>query len=54
MSVAQIVAVVIFIAMFILIVIDKIEKHIVTLGCGLLTLTLVFGFSMRSITAIYE
>ncbi len=27
MSVAQIVAVVIFIAMFILIVIDKIEKH---------------------------
>lgn len=38
MSVAQIVAVVIFIAMFILIVIDKIEKHIVTLGCGLLML----------------
>ncbi len=54
MSVAQIVAVVIFIAMFILIVIDKIEKHIVTLGCGLLTLTLVFGFSMRSITAIVD
>ena len=35
---AQIIAVVIFVAMFLLIVMDKIERHIVTLGCGLLTL----------------
>ena len=31
--VAQVLAVVIFVAMFLLIVIDKIERHIVTLAC---------------------
>lgn len=39
---APIVASIIFVAMFILIVTDKIERHIVTLGCGLLTLVVVF------------
>lgn len=54
MLAAQIFAVIIFIAMFLMIVIDKIERHIVTLGCGLLTLIIVFGICMRSGTAIWE
>lgn len=51
---AQLTAVLIFAAMFILIVADKIERHIVTLGCGLLTLVLVFGLNMRDMGAIVE
>ena len=54
MAAAQIFAVIIFVAMFILIVMDKIERHIVTLGCGLLTLVVVFGICMRSGTAIWD
>lgn len=52
--VAQVLAVVIFVAMFLMIVIDKIERHIVTLVCGLLTLVLVFGVAMQSMTAVLE
>lgn len=52
--VAQVLAVLIFVAMFLLIVIDKIERHIVTLVCGLLTLLLVFGVAMQSMTAVLE
>lgn len=52
--VAQVLAVVIFVAMFLLIVIDKIERHIVTLACGLLTMVLVFGVAMQSMTAVLE
>lgn len=51
---AQVLAVIIFVAMFILIVSDKIERHIVTLVCGLLTLVFVFGFAMQSMTAVVE
>ncbi len=54
MLVAQVMAVVIFIAMFLLIVIDKIERQYVTLGCGLLTLVLVFGLCMHSWRAIWN
>ncbi|MCI8770544.1 MAG: citrate transporter [Lachnospiraceae bacterium] len=54
MMVAQVLAVLIFVAMFLLIVIDKIERHIVTLVCGLLTLVLVFGVAMQSMTAVLE
>ncbi|RKI39431.1 citrate transporter [bacterium D16-51] len=54
MMVAQILAVVIFVAMFLLIVMDKIERHIVTLACGLATLVLVFGVAMQSMKAITE
>lgn len=54
MNIAQILAVAIFIAMFLLIVIDKIERQYVTLGCGVLTLILVFGVGMRSIPAIWN
>ena len=43
MLAAQIAAVVIFVVMFVLIVMDKIERHYVTLGCGALTLIGVFG-----------
>ncbi|MBQ3855349.1 MAG: ArsB/NhaD family transporter [Ruminococcus sp.] len=54
MTAAQIFAVVIFVAMFVLIVLDKIERHFVTLGCGALTLTVVFGICMRSGSAIWD
>ncbi|MCI9124814.1 MAG: citrate transporter [Eubacterium sp.] len=54
MLLAQILAGVIFIAMFILIVLDKIERHYVTLACGLLTLIVVFGIVMHSPDAIME
>lgn len=52
MSIAQILAVIIFVVMFLLIVIDKIERQYVTLGCGLLTIVLVFGIAMQSMDAI--
>ena len=50
--VSQILAVVIFAVMFLLIITEKFERHIVTLFCGLLTLVVVFGICMRSIPAI--
>ncbi len=52
--VAQVLAIVIFIVMFILIVMDKIERHYVTLGCGALTLVIVFGIVMKSPGAVIE
>ncbi len=51
---AQVLAVIIFIVMFALIVADKIERHIVSLGCGLVMLVLVFGICMRSEAAAAE
>lgn len=54
MTLAQILAVLIFVAMFVLIVMDKIERQIVTLACGALTLVLVFGVGMHSMDAILE
>ena len=52
--VAQIVAALIFVAMFVLIVMDKIERHYVTLGCGVLTLAVVFGICMQDGNAVLE
>lgn len=52
--VAQILAVVIFVAMFLLVVTEKIERHIATLACGLLTLVVVFGFAMQSMPAVID
>ncbi len=49
---AQIVAVAIFIIMFALIIMDKIERHIVTLFCGGATLILVFGVCMQNMSAL--
>ncbi len=54
MTLAQIFALIIFVSMFVLVVMDKIERHIVTLGCGILTLILVFGVGMHSMDAIVE
>ncbi len=50
--VAQIVAVTIFIVMFALIISEKIERHVASLGCGLLMLILVFGVCMHSGSAV--
>lgn len=54
MLVAQITAVVIFVVMFVLIVLDRIPKQWVTLGCGLIMLVLVFGIMMHSWSAIWD
>lgn len=54
MTIAQILALIIFVAMFLLIVMDKIERQYVTLGCGLLTIIAVFGIAMRSVSAIVD
>ncbi len=51
---AQIAAIIIFVAMFIMIVFDVVERHIVTLASGLLVLTVVFGIFMHSWTAIWD
>lgn len=51
---AAILAGIIFVFMFFLIILDKIERHHVTLGCGLLTLILVFGVCMHSGAAVIE
>ena len=40
--------------MFILIVLEVWERHVITLGCGLLTLVLVFGLGMHSMGAVWE
>ncbi|SFB67882.1 SLC13 family permease [Ruminococcus albus] len=52
MVAAQTFAVIIFVGMFVLIVLDKIERQYVTLGSGLLTLVVVFGLCMRNGSAI--
>ncbi len=52
--ISMILAIAIFILMFGLIIWDKIERHIVTLACGLGTVVLVFGLSMRSMDAFLE
>ncbi len=54
MLLAQILAVVIFIAMFVLIVMEKFERQYITLGCGGIMILLVFGAVMRSWSAIWE
>ena len=54
MSLAGVLALIIFAVMFVFIVIDKIERQYVTLGCGLLTMAVVFGVVMRSWEAIKE
>ena len=51
---AQIVAVIIFVLMFLLIVQDKYERQYVTLGCGAATIVIVFAILMHSGQAILE
>lgn len=52
--IAKIVAVSIFLLMFVLIIMDKIERHIVTLVCGVATIGIVLGGCMHSMHAIIE
>lgn len=52
--VSQIFAIVIFVLMFALIIMDKIPRHWVILGCGLATIIIVFAICMRSPNAIIE
>ena len=52
MVAAQTFAVIIFVGMFIMIVLDKIERQYVTLGSGILTLGVVFGLCMKNGSAI--
>ncbi len=52
--VAKVLALIIFLVMFILIVTEKIERQYVTLGCGALVLIVVFGICMRSPQAILD
>lgn len=51
---AQVVAVIIFIAMFIFIVTEIVERHVVSLVCALFTVIFVFGLGMHSMTAVLE
>lgn len=51
---AQLIAIVIFLAMFTLIILDKIPRHIITLSCAAATMILVFGVCMRSGVAMRE
>ncbi|WP_341349135.1 SLC13 family permease [Eubacterium xylanophilum] len=54
MQLEQILAIVIFLVMFVMIVIDKIERHLVTLVCGVLMIGIVFGAIMHSGSAIMK
>ncbi len=54
MLVAKILAVTIFVVMFIMIILEIFERHYITLVCGLLTLLLVFGLGMHSFDAALE
>lgn len=54
MTLAQASALIIFIVMFALIVLDKFERHYVTLGCGLVMFVLVFGIMMHDGNAVME
>lgn len=49
---AQVLAIIIFLAMFLLIILEVWERQWITLACGLLILLLVFGLGMHSMGAI--
>ena len=51
---AQVLAVIIFLVMFVLVVMDKIERPVVTLVCGLATIILVFCIALQDGDAIIE
>ena len=54
MLTAQLAAAAIFLLMFILLVTERFERHLVTLACGLLTLVIVFGLCMEDMQAIWK
>ncbi len=51
---AQIFATAIFLLMFIFIVVEVVERHVVSLVCALLTIVLVFGLCMQDMAAIVD
>ena len=51
---AQILAITIFLVMFILVIIDKWERYIITLICAAITLISVFGIGLHSLQAIID
>lgn len=50
----QVIAVIIFIAMFLFIVTEIVERHVVSLVCALLTVIFVFGLGMHSMQVVIE
>lgn len=52
--IAQILASIIFVAMFVFIVTEIVERHVVSLICAALTLLLVFGLGMHSMSAVVD
>ena len=52
LTIEQVMALIIFVAMFVFIIWDKIERQYVTLGAALLTIIITFGLCMRSPAAI--
>ena len=54
MLLAQLASAVIFLLMFLLLVTERFERHIITLACGLLTLVVVFGLCMGDLQAIWD
>ena len=54
MIVAQVLAVAIFLVMFLLIIMEKFERQYITLAAGAAVIILVFGLVMRSGAAIWE
>lgn len=54
MLLAKILAVAIFVVMFVMIILEIFERHHITMVCGLLTLLLVFGLGMHSMQAALE
>ena len=50
----QILAAIIFIAMFILIITEIWKRHVVTLVSAVLTMVLVFGVCMHSMSAVID
>lgn len=51
---ASMFAIIIFIAMFIFIITEKVERHIVSLSAAALTLVFVFGVGMNSMAAAWD
>lgn len=52
LTIEQVMALIIFVAMFVFIIWDKIERQYVTLGAALLTIIITFGLCMKSPAAI--
>jgi len=51
---AQVIAICIFLGMFLLILLDRFERHVVTLVSGALVLILVFGVCLHSLPMVME